>query len=152
EELADKLAAASARLEELSVGADGGSLLEAEEKARAECAAAAKDLTAGRKKTARQLSEQVTSAMQKLAMEGGRFQVALEALPELTVHGQERVEFMVSAHQGIEARPLAKVASGGELSRLSLAIQTVATQAAQVPTLIFDEVDSGIGGRVAEIV
>ena len=83
---------------------------------------------------------------------GGTFEVALNAAPEVAAHGLESVEFLVSAHKGMAPQPLAKVASGGELSRLSLAMQTVASQVAQVPTLIFDEVDAGIGGRVAEIV
>jgi len=90
--------------------------------------------------------------MQALAMEGGRFEVALNAVPEVVAYGLENVEFLVSAHKSVTPLPLAKVASGGELSRLSLAVQTVASQVAQVPTLIFDEVDAGIGGRVAEIV
>jgi len=85
-------------------------------------------------------------------MAGGRFEVALQITPEVTAHGLESVEFLVSAHKGIAPQPLAKVASGGELSRLSLALQSVASRVAQVPTLIFDEVDAGIGGRVAEIV
>jgi DNA repair protein RecN (Recombination protein N) len=78
--------------------------------------------------------------------------VVLERLDEPTQHGSERVEFRVAAHPGLEPGPLARVASGGELSRISLAVQTVLSQVAQVPTLIFDEVDAGIGGRVAEIV
>jgi DNA repair protein RecN (Recombination protein N) len=90
--------------------------------------------------------------MQMLAMAGGRFEVALSALPEVTGHGLENVDFLVAAHKGMAIYPLGKVASGGELSRLSLAIQTVTSRVAQVPTLIFDEVDAGIGGRVAEIV
>jgi DNA repair protein RecN (Recombination protein N) len=90
--------------------------------------------------------------MQRLAMQGGTFEIALTEAPEVTAHGLESVEFLVAAHKGMAPQPLAKVASGGELSRLSLAVQTVASQVAQVPTLIFDEVDAGIGGRVAEIV
>jgi DNA repair protein RecN (Recombination protein N) len=90
--------------------------------------------------------------MQTLAMAGGSFEIALTPLAEGNSNGLEQVEFLVSAHKGIAPRPLAKVASGGELSRISLAIQTVASEIAQVPTLIFDEVDAGIGGRVAEIV
>ena len=85
-------------------------------------------------------------------MSGGQFDVGLRAETELSSHGLEAVEFLVSAHKGMALQPLAKVASGGELSRLSLAVQTVASRVAQVPTLIFDEVDAGIGGRVAEIV
>jgi len=90
--------------------------------------------------------------MQTLAMAGGRFEIALSAAAEVTAQGLEQVEFRVAAHKDMAPQPLAKVASGGELSRLSLAVQTVASQVAQVPTLIFDEVDAGIGGRVAEIV
>ena len=76
----------------------------------------------------------------------------MNPLAEGNSSGLEQIEFLVSAHNGIAPRPLAKVASGGELSRISLAIQTVTSEIAQVPTLIFDEVDAGIGGRVAEIV
>ncbi len=114
--------------------------------------AEAKKLSGARRKSAKKLSDQVTESMQTLAMAGGQFEVALNAVPEVTAHGLESVEFLVAAHKGMAPQPLAKVASGGELSRLSLAVQTVASQVAQVPTLIFDEVDAGIGGRVAEIV
>ena len=90
--------------------------------------------------------------MQTLAMQGGQFAVQLLPLAEGNAHGLEAVEFQVSANLGSPLRSLAKVVSGGELSRISLAIQVAASRAATVPTLIFDEVDSGIGGRVAEIV
>jgi DNA repair protein RecN (Recombination protein N) len=90
--------------------------------------------------------------MQTLAMGGGRFEVAVEERPEGGAQGLEQVELRVASHPGAALRPLSKVASGGELSRLSLAIQTVTSEVAQVPVLIFDEVDAGIGGRVAEIV
>ena len=87
------------------------------------------------------------------AGDGGRqLRGRAQPLAEGAAHGLEQIEFLVSAHKGVAPRPLAKVASGGELSRISLAIQTVASEIAQVPTLIFDEVDAGIGGRVAEIV
>jgi DNA repair protein RecN (Recombination protein N) len=109
-------------------------------------------LSAGRRKAAAKLSTEVTAAMQTLAMTGGVFAIALEELAVPSAQGLEQVEFRVAAHKSMTPQPLAKVASGGELSRLSLAIQTVASQVAQVPTLVFDEVDSGIGGRVAEIV
>src|SRR5690606_10917039 len=105
-----------------------------------------------RRKAAVRLSRQVSAAMQELALAGGRFEVAVEALAEPSAHGMERIEFRVAAHSGIEPGPLARVASGGELSRLSLTIQTALMDVARVPTLIFDEVDAGIGGRVAEIV
>jgi DNA repair protein RecN (Recombination protein N) len=90
--------------------------------------------------------------MQALAMAGSRFEVALTALAEPSASGFESVEFLVSANAGGAPRPVARVASGGELSRLSLAIQAVTSRVANVPTLVFDEVDAGIGGAVAEIV
>lgn len=111
----------------------------------------AKQLGAARKKAAEKLSKQVTEAMQTLAMQGGRFQVALHAAPP-SAHGSESVEFLVAGHGGVTPRPIAKVASGGELARLSLALSVIASQAARVPTLIFDEVDTGVGGAVAEVV
>jgi DNA repair protein RecN (Recombination protein N) len=85
-------------------------------------------------------------------MAGGIFEIVFEPLADPAAHGLEHIEFRVAAHKSMPPQALAKVASGGELSRLSLAIQTVTSQVAQVPTLVFDEVDSGIGGRVAEIV
>ena len=120
--------------------------------ALADYSSEAKKLSAARRKAAKQLAEKVTTAMQTLAMTGGVFDVALHALDEPAAHGLENIEFLVSAHKGMTPQPLAKVASGGELSRISLSIQTITSQVAQVPTLIFDEVDAGIGGRVAEIV
>jgi DNA repair protein RecN (Recombination protein N) len=90
--------------------------------------------------------------MQELAMGGGRFEIALEALADGAAFGLENVEFQVAANAGQPLRPLAKVASGGELSRIGLALQVIASQANPAGTLIFDEVDVGIGGRVAEIV
>ncbi len=114
----------------------------------------ARELSAQRHAAAARLGEQVTAAMQELGMAGGRLAVELEAVPEdqPAPGGLERPEFLVSANPGQAPQPLAKVASGGELSRISLAIQVVTAQCGQVPTLIFDEVDVGIGGRVAEIV
>ena len=114
----------------------------------------AEALTLDRAKAARTLSERVTAAMQQLNMAGGRFEVKLESLPEeqYSATGKERVEFLVSANPGQPLKPLNKVASGGELSRISLAIQVITAQNGRIPTLIFDEVDVGIGGAVAEIV
>jgi DNA repair protein RecN (Recombination protein N) len=88
--------------------------------------------------------------MQELALAGGCFEVRLESLDEGGAHGVERIEFLVAGHAGMEPRPLARVASGGELSRIALAIQVITSRSAPVPTLIFDEVDAGIGGAVAE--
>jgi DNA repair protein RecN (Recombination protein N) len=152
EDLPSKLEEARARLAEMGAGGDLDALRKLEDEALAACAAEAKKLTAGRKRAARKLSDEVTEQMQTLAMEGGRFEVALVAGTEIAAHGVENVEFLVAAHKGMAPQPLVKVASGGELSRLSLAVQTVTTRVTQVPTLVFDEVDAGIGGRVAEIV
>ncbi len=104
-----------------------------------------------RRKTAQRLGREVSTAMQDLAMQGGSFDVSLESCAA-GPHGKETVEFRVAGHPGTPLRPLSKVASGGELARLSLALSVIASQAAQVPTLIFDEVDTGIGGAVAEVV
>jgi DNA repair protein RecN (Recombination protein N) len=136
----------------LTLSLDAEALARRETEARTAFAAAAKKLSTLRAKAAKALAGKVTAAMQSLAMQGGAFEVALVPLEEGAAYGLEQVEFQVAGHAGSAARPLAKVASGGELSRISLAIQTVTTEVAQVPTLIFDEVDSGIGGGVAEIV
>ena len=139
-----------AQLEELKLAADTDALKAELDKAAKAYRTAAKALSAGRAKTAAGLSRQVSEAMQELALAGGKFEVRLEPLEEPAAHGMERVEFLVAGHAGVEPRPLARVASGGELSRIALAIQVITSRAAQVPTLIFDEVDAGIGGAVAE--
>jgi len=114
----------------------------------------AKQVSAERTRAAGRLGKEVTKEMQKLGMPGGRFEVTLAALAkgELAAHGLERIEYQVSANAGQPIKPLTKVASGGELSRISLALQVVTARIGRVPTLIFDEVDVGIGGGVAEIV
>lgn len=152
EQLPHTLENARLRLAELAESGNVEVLRRMEAEAHTACLAEAKKLSAGRNKAAKKLSEQVTAAMQSLAMVGGVFEVALETIDEVNAHGLEQIEFRVSAHKGMAPGSLAKVASGGELSRVSLALQTVVSQVAQVPTLIFDEVDAGIGGRVAEIV
>jgi len=108
-------------------------------------------LTTARRKASLDLGKQVSKAMQTLAMEGGQFSVSL-AEGTASAQGQDVVEFLVAGHAGTTPKPLAKVASGGELARISLALSVIASRAARVPTLIFDEVDSGIGGAVAEVV
>jgi DNA repair protein RecN (Recombination protein N) len=112
----------------------------------------AEQLGERRAAAARELGERVSQALVELGMPGGRFTIHLEQLDKPTPSGLEAVEFQVSANPGQPLRPLAKVASGGELSRISLAIQVITARAARIPTLIFDEVDSGIGGGVAEVV
>ena len=141
-----------ARLDELGGDADLAALAQHEAAAYKKYLSVAKKLGTARNKAAQKLSQEITAAMQKLAMQGGSFAVALTPLDEGSAHGLEAVEFQVAANPGTPLRGMAKVASGGELSRISLAIQVAVSQIATVPTLIFDEVDSGIGGRVAEIV
>ncbi len=143
-ELAD-LKNADLRLETLQAD-----IAEAEKNYRA----LAKKLTESRSKAALELSKQVSANMQQLSMSGGRFEAKLEPLggEQFSAHGMERIEFLVSANPGQPVKPLTKVASGGELSRISLAIQVITAQSGRIPTLIFDEVDVGIGGGVAEIV
>ena len=113
---------------------------------------AAGALTKARRGAARKLGAEVTRTMQDLAMAGGRLEVALSPLAEPSAGGLESVELQVAAHEGQPLAALARVASGGELSRLSLAVQVLLSGEASVPTLIFDEVDAGIGGGVAEVV
>jgi len=141
-----------ARLAELGGDADLAELERQEKAAQQDYLAAAKKLSAARKKAADKLAREITAALQTLAMQGGNFVVALLSVAEGNAYGLETIEFQVAANPGVPPRSLAKVASGGELSRISLAIQVATSQVASVPTLIFDEVDSGIGGRVAEIV
>jgi DNA repair protein RecN (Recombination protein N) len=112
----------------------------------------AKNLSQERIAAAKTLERLVTAAMQDLAMAGGVFAIQIEALEEGNAHGLEQVEFLVAGHPGATPKQLAKVASGGELARISLAISVITSEASQIPTLIFDEVDSGIGGAVAETV
>jgi len=112
---------------------------------------AARALSAARRESATLLSQEVTAAMQTLAMQGGSFQIAVTDTNP-SGQGQDQIEFLVAGHAGTTPRPLAKVVSGGELARISLALSVIASRAARVPTLIFDEVDSGIGGAVAEVV
>ncbi len=116
--------------------------------------ALAEKLSAARAKQAQELQKQVTARMQQLGMPGGQLEIQLERMAEdqYAAHGLERVEFLVSANPGQPLKPLNKVASGGELSRISLALQVITAQSGRIPTLIFDEVDVGVGGGVAEIV
>jgi len=140
-----------AQLAALQAAGDVEALRAQAQAAQAQYDAAAAKLTTARRKTARDLGKLVTQAMQTLAMQGGRFEPTLApAAP--SAHGNEQVEFLVAGHAGTTPRALAKVASGGELSRISLALSVIASRAARVPTLIFDEVDSGVGGAVAEVV
>lgn len=108
----------------------------------------ARKLTALRSAAAKKLAKAVDAVLPDLGMNGGRFTVSLEQKDEIDEHGAEQVEFKVALNVGHDARPLARVASGGELSRVMLGLKTILARADQVPTLVFDEVDAGIGGKV----
>lgn len=139
------------QLAQLSGASDIESLKQQEELAFQAYLKEAKMLSEKRQVIAGDLGLAVTNAMQDLSMAGGRFAVDLVAC-EPSASGLENIEFMVAGHAGVQLRPLAKVASGGELARISLAISVITSCATATPTLIFDEVDSGIGGAVAEVV
>ena len=151
-ELPALLADWQARLATLAAVADLDALTARVAATQTEYLMLARELSAGRQRVAGEMGEAVSALMQQLALASGRFEVALLPLAEGTANGLEQVEFRVGGLAGQEARALAKVASGGELSRISLAIQVLTSRSASVPTLIFDEVDVGIGGGVAEIV
>ncbi len=151
EELPDLLKTFQARMAELAEVEDSSALAEQETQALHAYTALAEQLSAGRKRAAAALHEKITAEMQRLSLSGGKFVVELTP-QQPGANGLEQVEFMVAGHAGVVARPLNKVASGGELSRISLAIRVVTAQQGIVPTMIFDEVDVGIGGGVAEVV
>ena len=139
------------RMSALGGGQSLDELIAAEQAASATFVDAARKLTKSRQLAAKKFASSVTKSLQELAMPGGKF--AVEFTPrEPSASGLEGCEFQVAAHEGQTLGPLAKIASGGELSRVSLAIQMLASAKASVATMIFDEVDAGIGGRVAEVV
>ncbi|AOI91286.1 DNA repair protein RecN [Burkholderia pseudomultivorans] len=150
--LHEEHAARRAQLAALDAAADLGALEAAQAKAWEAYLADAKRLSKARAQAAKALGAAVTAGMQELSMAGGSFEVALVPLADGGPHGLEQVEFRVAGHAGVPLRPLAKVASGGELARISLALAVIASAASPTPTLIFDEVDTGIGGGVAEVV
>ena len=132
--------------------ADLDALQKAEQAAHKACLQAAKAVSQQRQKAAKPLAQAVSSAMQQLGMQGGRFEVQLQTLDAPAQHGLEEVSFLVAGHEGSTPRPVGKVASGGELSRIALAIAVTTSELGEAGTLIFDEVDSGVGGAVAETV
>ena len=143
-----------AELRTLAAAADLDALTHAEAEARAAFDVAAKQVSKARAAAAPRLGDAVTQAMQTLGMAGGRFEVALVRQEQPQTYGLETVDFLVAGHAGAAPRPLARVASGGELSRIALAIAVTTSRLreAGAGTLIFDEVDAGVGGAVAESV
>ncbi|HET8744575.1 MAG TPA: DNA repair protein RecN [Ramlibacter sp.] len=151
-ELPALLAGWKEELAKLDAAADLAALEAAEKREQEAFLAEARALSKARAKAAPQLAKAVTQAMQGLGMQGGRFEVALEKLDAPSAHGLEEVSFLVAGHAGSTPRPVGKVASGGELSRIALAIAVTTSRLGEAQTLIFDEVDSGVGGAVAETV
>ncbi|MEO0003372.1 MAG: ATPase involved in repair [Pseudomonadota bacterium] len=152
EALPERLQQWQHQLAEIDRSSDLDGLRQAERHAQQALLQAAEQISSARARAAGQLSRAITAAMQDLGMAGGRFEARLAPLPEPQAHGLENVEFLVAGHPGSTPRPVGKVASGGELSRIALAISVTTSQLGQAPTLIFDEVDSGIGGAVAQAV
>ena len=152
EELASLLSGWRQELNTLEAASDLEGV-EAQEKAASQAfQTEAKKLSQQRKKSAPKLAQAVTQAMQNLGMQGGRFEVALIGLDQAAQQGLEDIQFLVAGHAGSTPRPVGKVASGGELSRIALAIAVTTSELGEAGTLIFDEVDAGVGGAVAETV
>ena len=139
------------RLAALGGGQSIDELIAKEREADAAYQAAAKQLTQSRQAAAKKFAAAISKSLHTLAMPGGKFTVEW-VRREASASGMESCGFQVAAFEGQELGPLAKIASGGELSRISLAIQMMASARGGVATMIFDEVDAGIGGRVAEVV
>lgn len=152
EELAALLATWKQELNALEAASDLEGLEAQEKAASLAYQTEAKKLSQLRKKAAPKLAQAVTIAMQNLGMQGGRFEVTLISLDQAAQHGLEDIQFLVAGHAGSTPRPVGKVASGGELSRIALAIAVTTSELGEAGTLIFDEVDSGVGGAVAETV
>lgn len=150
-QLPEELARVESALNDLEAAADIEALRARVAERENEYMQVAQQLSARRHQAAAKLAKQTTAHMQNLAMHGARFHIELlSASPSL--HGLEQVQYQVAANQGTPLRAMSKVASGGELARISLALQMVTSQYNEVPTLIFDEVDTGIGGAVADVV
>jgi DNA repair protein RecN (Recombination protein N) len=152
EALLELAEATNARLAEVGAASDSDALAEAVLDAKRRYDALAARLSEGRRRAAADLASRVTAAMQELAMAGGRFEITLTSLAAPAGVGAESVTFLVATHPKQAAGPLSRVASGGELSRVALAIQVAASEVGDVDTLVFDEVDTGIGGAVAATV
>lgn len=153
QQLLEKHQSIREELENLKGSAESLETLKAKiEEAAQRFTEAAKKLTTSRQKAAKKLGQTVTASMHELGMPNGHFDVSLSKLEKPSALGMDDITLMVTANKGQPLQPLAKVASGGELSRISLAIQVASAEIASLPTLIFDEVDVGIGGGIAEVV
>ncbi|MDG1712313.1 MAG: DNA repair protein RecN, partial [Woeseiaceae bacterium] len=122
------------------------------EQAKCDYTKLAANLSDQRKKSANKLSEAVTKAMTSLGMPNGKFNISINSNESISDHGMDDINFLISANPGQVPQSISKIASGGELSRMSLAIQVIASEGNYIPTMVFDEVDSGVGGAVAEMV
>jgi DNA repair protein RecN (Recombination protein N) len=152
QDLPGLLASWRVELAQLDAASDMEGLQGAEAKAQTAYRVEAKALTQARTQAAPLMAQAISLAMQGLGMQGGQFQVQLETCAQPMQSGLEDVSFLVAGHAGSTPRPVGKVASGGELSRMALAIAVTTSQLGTAQTLIFDEVDAGVGGAVAETV
>ncbi len=151
-ELPELLASWQSELHQLDKAADLAQLEKNEDQAKSAYMQEAQQVSVLRHKSAPLLADAITKAMQELGMRGGRFDVMLTPLEHPAQQGLEQAEFLVAGHSGSTPRPVSRVASGGELSRIALAIAVTTSQLGRAQTLIFDEVDSGVGGAVAQTV
>jgi DNA repair protein RecN (Recombination protein N) len=151
-DLPELLTSWKAELQKLDAASDLAALERADQLAQTAYMDEARKISKLRARAAPALAKAITQAMQGLGMQGGKFDVALTSLEQPAQYGLEQAEFLVAGHSGSTPRPVGKVASGGELSRIALAIAVTTSQLGQAQTLIFDEVDSGVGGAVAETV
>ena len=152
EELAQTLQGWQRELAQLEAAADLEALTQAEQQAHTRLLELSRRISKQRQKAAPELAGKVTAAMQQLGMQGGRFEIELPTLDTPASHGLEDVVFLVAGHAGSTPKPVGRVASGGELSRIALAIAVTTSELGSAGTLIFDEVDSGVGGAVAQTV
>ena len=151
-ELPALLQAWKRELQQLDAAADLVGLETAQASSAKAYQTVARAISLRRTRAAPKLSAAITQAMQGLGMTGGVFEVSVTKTAEPALHGLDEIAFLVAGHPGMTPRPIGKVASGGELSRISLAISVTTSQLGTAPTLVFDEVDSGVGGAVAETV
>ena len=142
-----------AKLDEVEDGGWDEDTLAAEvDRTRSDLIAAAARLSEKRQAAATRLEEEVEALLPDLGLPAGTFKVQMDTLPEVKSRGAESIEFLVSVNAGFPPSSLARVASGGELSRVMLTLKAILAQVDQVPTLVFDEIDAGIGGQVASLV